>query len=232
MPAVDDPNLLGKIPLFEGMAEADLEQINVLMHRKTFSSGVNIITVAQPGDMVYILLEGTVKIYVDQLDGSEVILAFLGPGDTFGEMSMVDSAGRSANVVALEDCVCLLMDRSAFHQCLKSLKGLSYNLVRLMSRRLRLANEQIQALSTLDVRGRVARQLLAFAQQYGQGGETAKGVTIPLRLTQTDVAALVGASRERVNQVIVDFKDNGFISVDPSHRFTVHDVEALIGRCQ
>jgi CRP-like cAMP-binding protein len=233
MPAVDDSKLLGKIPLFEDLAEDDLEKVNALMHRKTFSSGLNIITVAQPGDMVYILLEGTVKIYVDQLDGSEVILAFLGPGDTFGEMSMVDSAGRSANVVALEDCICLLMDRGAFHQCLKSSRGLSYNLVRLMSRRLRLANEQIQALSTLDVRGRVARQLLAFAQQYGQGGETAaQGVTIPLRLTQTDVAALVGASRERVNQVIVDFKDSGFISVDPSHRFTVHDIEALVGRCQ
>ena len=232
MPAVDDSKLLGKIPLFEELADEDLEKINVLMHRKTFPAGVNVITVAQPGDLVYILLEGTVKIYVDQLDGSEVILAFLGPGDTFGEMSMVDSAGRSANVVALEDCICLMMDRSAFHQSLKSTKGLSYNLVRLMSRRLRLANEQIQALSTLDVRGRVARQLLAFAQQYGQGGESATGVTIPLRLTQTDVAALVGASRERVNQVIVDFKDSGFISVDPSHRFTVHDIEALVGRCQ
>ena len=233
MPAVDDSNLLGKIPMFEDLAADDLEKVNVLMHRKTFPTGVNIITVAQPGDLVYILLEGTVKIYVDQLDGSEVILAFLGPGDTFGEMSMVDSAGRSANVVALEDCICLLMDRTAFHQCLKSTKGLSYNLVRLMSRRLRLANEQIQALSTLDVRGRVARQLLAFAQQYGQqGAESTQGVTIPLRLTQTDVAALVGASRERVNQVIVDFKDSGFISVDPSHRFTVHDIEALVGRCQ
>ncbi len=232
MPAVDEAKLLGHIPLFEELAEPDLSQINILMHRKTFQSGVNIITVAQPGDLVYILLEGTVKIYVDQLDGSEVILAFLGPGDTFGEMSMVDSAGRSANVVALEDCLCLLIDRSAFHQCLRSTKGLSYNLVKLMSRRLRLANEQIQALSTLDVRGRVARQLLAFAQQYGQGSEASQGVTIPLRLTQTDVAALVGASRERVNQVIVDFKDSGFISVDPSHRFTVHDIEALVGRCQ
>ncbi len=232
MPAVDDAKILGNVPLFEGLSDQDLDDINKLMHKKTFSAGVNIITVAQPGDMVYILQDGTVKIYVDQLDGSEVILAFLGPGDTFGEMSMVDSAGRSANVVALEECTCLMMDRGAFHQCLKSVKGLSYNLVRLMSRRLRLANEQIQALSTLDVRGRVARQLLAFAQQYGKAEEPMKGVTIPLRLTQTDVAALVGASRERVNQVIVDFKDSGFISVDPSHRFTVLDIEALVGRCQ
>jgi len=231
MPAVEDVKSLNQVGLFEGLSTEDLNRLNLLLHKRAFATGLNIITVAQPGDLVYILLDGTVKIYVDQLDGSEVILAFLGPGDTFGEMSMVDTAGRSANVIALEECNCLIMDRNAFYQCLKSMKGLSYNLVRLLSRRLRLANEQIQALSTLDVRGRVARQLLAFAQQYGEA-DPSNNVRIPLRLTQTDVAALVGASRERVNQVIVDFKDSGFISVDPSHRFTVHDVQALVGRCQ
>jgi CRP/FNR family cyclic AMP-dependent transcriptional regulator len=231
MPAVDDVKVLNQVGLFEGLSTEDLNRLNLLLHKRSFATGLNIITVAQPGDLVYVLLDGTVKIYVDQLDGSEVILAFLGPGDTFGEMSMVDTAGRSANVIALEECNCLIMDRNAFYQCLKSMKGLSYNLVRLLSRRLRLANEQIQALSTLDVRGRVARQLLAFAQQYGEA-DPSNNVRIPLRLTQTDVAALVGASRERVNQVIVDFKDSGFISVDPSHRFTVHDVQALVGRCQ
>ncbi len=231
MPAVEDLRILAGISLFEGIAEPDLQQLNELLHRKTFPSGSNIITVAQPGELVYVLLEGTVKIFVDQIDGTEVILAFLGPGDTFGEMSMVDSAGRSANVVTLEKSTCLAMDRASFHNCLKGINELSYNLVRLLSRRLRLANEQIQALSTLDVRGRVARQLLAFAQQYGDS-RVGTGIRIPLRLTQTDVAALVGASRERVNQVIVDFKENGFISVDPGHRFTVHDPKALVARCQ
>lgn len=231
MPAVEDLTVLSRIPLFEGVAENDLEQLNQLLHRKAFSTGTNVITVADRGELVFILLEGTVKIYVDQVDGSEVILAFLGPGDTFGEMSMVGSAGRSANVVTLERCVTLAMDRESFHRCLRAMKELSYNLVRLTARRLRLANEQIQALSTLDVRGRVARQIVAFAQQYGEPIEPV-GVRIPLRLTQTDVASLVGASRERVNQVIVDFKESGFISVDATHRISVHDQDALIARFQ
>jgi CRP/FNR family cyclic AMP-dependent transcriptional regulator len=230
MPAVEDPRTLAQVELFEGLGVEALGRLNDLMHRRTFPSGTHIMTVAQPGDVVYILLDGTVKIYVDQVDGSEVILAFLGVGDTFGEMSMFDSVGRSANVVTLERCTCLSMDKTTFNQALQTTSELSYNLVRLLTRRLRLANEQIQALSTLDVRGRVARQLLAFAQQYGRREENS--VRIPLRLTQTDVAALVGASRERVNQVIVDFKESGFISVDPSHRITVHDAEALISRCQ
>lgn len=225
MPAVDDVKSLSQIFLFEELREEELAELNGLLHRKTFGAGSNIINVADRAEQVFILLEGTVKIYVDQLDGSEVILAFLGPGDAFGEMSMVGNGGRSANVVAMEECVCLSMDRSSFHRCLKSIPGLSYNLVRLMNRRLRLANEQIQALSTLDVRGRVARQLLAFAQQYGRKSDG--GVLIPLRLTQTDLAALVGASRERVNQVIVDFKESGYIEVDSTHRISVHSLDAL-----
>lgn len=231
MPAVDDLKVLESIALFEGMSQGELQELNNLMHRKQFQAGSNIITVAQPGELVYLLLDGTVKIFVDQISGSEVILAFLGPGDTFGEMSMMDSSGRSANVVALEKTSCLSMDRQTFQRCLRSMNQLSYNLVTLLSRRLRLANEQIRALSTLDVRGRVARQILAFAQQYGIADGTG-GIKIPLRLTQTDVAALVGASRERVNQVIVDFKDGSFISVDASHRFTVHNPRALVERCQ
>lgn len=231
MPAVDDLKVLESIALFEGMSHDEHHELNNLMHRKLFQSGSNIITVAQPGELVYLLLDGTVKIFVDQISGSEVILAFLGPGDTFGEMSMMDSSGRSANVVALEKTSCLSMDRQTFQRCLRKMNQLSYNLVTLLSRRLRLANEQIRALSTLDVRGRVARQLLAFAQQYGVA-DGVGGIRIPLRLTQTDVASLVGASRERVNQVIVDFKDGSFISVDASHRFTVHNPRALVERCQ
>jgi CRP/FNR family cyclic AMP-dependent transcriptional regulator len=232
MPAVEDTKILSRMLLFEGLSEVELKRLNnELLHRKVFTPGTNIITVAQPGEVVYILLEGSVKIYVDQLDGSEVILAFLGPGDTFGEMGIIGSGGRSASVLTLEPCSCLAMDRKTFLQCLRTMSNLSYNLVRLLSRRLRLANEQIQALSSLDVRGRVARQLLAFAQRYGEPNANTE-VLIPLRLTQTDLASLVGASRERVNQVIVDLKEQDFISVDATHHITVHDLQALIERCQ
>lgn len=231
MSAAEDLSVLSGLALFEGMSREELGTLSDDLHRKTFPAGTNVITVAQRGEVVYLLLEGTVKIYVDQIDGTEVILAFLGPGDTFGEMGLVSSAGRSASVLTLEKCHCLSMDRASFHRYLKTISSLSYNLVRLLSRRLRLANEQIQALSTLDVRGRVARQLLAFAQRYGEAS-TEDAVHIPLRLTQTDVASLVGASRERVNQVIVSFKESGFISVDSGHHFTVHDLQALIDRCE
>lgn len=231
MPAVEDPRSLGELDLFQGLAPDQLAELNGLLRSQTVQAGTHFITAEQPGEVVYVLLEGTVKIYVTRSDGREVILAFLGPGDTVGEMSLVDSAGRSANVVTTEPSRLLWMDRTTFQACLRTLTPLANNLVRLLANRLRFANEQIQALCTLDVTGRVARQILAMADRYGsrqEGGD----VRIPLRLTQSDLAEIVGASRERVNQVIVDFKHRGFISVDPDHRIRVHDRAELARYCQ
>lgn len=230
MAAVDDPTLLGDLELFQGLSREQLAELNGLLRSSTIPAGAHFITAEQPGEVVYVLLEGTVKIYVPQSDGRDVILAFLGRGDTVGEMSLVDSAGRSANVVTTEPCRILWMDRATFQSCLRSLAPLASNLVRLLSHRLRFANEQIQALCALDVPGRVARQILALADRYGTP-EADGGVRIALRLTQSDLAELVGASRERVNQVIVDFKARGLLSVDPDHRIRVHRRNGLARYC-
>lgn len=231
MPAVEDSRFLGKLELFQGLTPDQLAELNGLLRSSAVQTGTHFITADQPGEVVYVILEGTVKIYVTQADGREVILAFLGPGDTVGEMSLVDSSGRSANVVTTEPSRLLWMDRASFQGALRTLSPLANNLVRLLANRLRFANEQIQALCTLDVPGRVARQILAMADRYGSqqaGGE----VRIPLRLTQSDLAELVGASRERVNQVIVEFKQKGYISVDPDHRIRVRDRQKLARYCR
>ena len=95
---------------------------------------------------------------------------------------------------------------------------------------MRLSNEHIKALAGLDIHGRVARQLLAMAEQYGQ--PAANGATvIPIRLTQSDIAGLIGASRESVNQVMVSFKKENYISVDRQFRITIHDESALRHKC-
>jgi alkanesulfonate monooxygenase SsuD/methylene tetrahydromethanopterin reductase-like flavin-dependent oxidoreductase (luciferase family) len=111
-------------------------------------------------------------------------------------MSMLDSAGRSANVVTLEETRVVWMDREAFQEALQTMPAISMNLVRILAARVRLANELIQALASLDVYGRVARQLLAFAERYGEPLPSGE-VTIPIKLTQGDIADLVGASRKR-----------------------------------
>jgi CRP/FNR family cyclic AMP-dependent transcriptional regulator len=225
-----DANSLGELSLFRGLPADRLKRLTEVLRKKTVPAGTNMITAEQPGEVVYVILEGTVKILIEQVDGREVILAFLGAGDTVGEMSLVDSAGRSANVMTMEKCSLLWMDRTAFQDLLKNSNEFAQNLVKLLAGRLRMANEQIQSLSSLDVAGRLARQLLAFADRYGR--ETGEGTLVPLRLTQSDLAELVGASRERVNQVMVDFRNKGYVTVDSSHRVVVHQPADLARLCR
>jgi CRP/FNR family transcriptional regulator, cyclic AMP receptor protein len=231
VPILDDPGPLRRVALFQGLGLAQLTQLRRLLHETALPAGSHFITAEQPGEVVYVILEGTVKIYVNQPDGREVILAFLGPGDTVGEMSLVDSSGRSANVVTTEPARLFWMDRVTFQACLQRMSPLSYNLVRLLSSRLRFANEQILALCTLEVPGRLARQILALADRYGSEGQSGE-VTIPLRLTQSDLGEIVGASRERVNQVMMELKQRGFVSVDANHRIQVHDRAGLALLCR
>jgi CRP/FNR family cyclic AMP-dependent transcriptional regulator len=146
-------------------------------------------------------------------------------------MSLVDGLGRSATVVTRERSVLLWIDRACFWESLERMPALMYNLVRILSRRLRLASAQIQWLATQDVYGRLASQILTFAEEYGvpDGSGT---IRIPLRLTQDELAALVGASRVRVNQALAFYKRHRCISVDRQLHITVHDPAALARRCR
>ncbi|MFN7926959.1 MAG: Crp/Fnr family transcriptional regulator [Blastocatellia bacterium] len=231
MPLTTDPNTLAQKTLFQQLPPDQLAVINGLLHQKTFPTNATLITAEQPGEAVYLIERGAVKIHIEQADGTDVILAILAAGDVLGEMSMTDAATRSANATTLEDTVLWWMERAAFQRCLQTMPQLALNLLRLLSQRLRMANEQIQALATKDVEGRVARQLLALVQAYGQQTNE-KDWCIPIRLTQSELASLVGATRERVSQVIASYKQRRYLSVDKHHHITVHRLDALTMRVQ
>lgn len=225
MPALPDPQSLAALALFRGLSTAELGRVNEHLGRTRFAAGAGIMTATQPGEVAYVVLEGTLKVSVVQADGRELSLAILGPGELVGELALADRGGRSADVVALEPATLLWLDRAQFGQLRREIPALTENLLLLLARRLRLANAQLQAIATLDVHGRVARQLLALADAYGE--PAADGVRIPLRLTQGDLANLVGATRVRVNEVLVGFTRRGALSTDARHRVTVHDRTAL-----
>ena len=226
----DTQSLLAYTDLFAGLTPEQLVRVGRGIHRKLFPGGTNIITAEQPGEVVYIILHGTVKLHIEQADGRDVTLAILGRGDTVGEMSLLDSAGRSASAITLEESLLLWMDKAAFQGCLREVPQISQNLVRILSGRVRLANELIQALATLDVYGRVARQLLAFAEKYGHP-EASGEISIPICLTQGDISELVGASRKRVNQVMVAFKEQGLLT-DAEGKITIRSREGLARYCK
>ena len=229
--ADDTRNILPSIPLFKGLDATQLAWIAQRSHRRLVPAGKDIITIEQPGEAVYIILAGTVKIHVEQDDGRDVILSILGAGDMLGEMSIIDNVGRSASVVTLEDTLVLWMDKASFNQMMEEFPPVPLNLVRILSGRVRLSDELIKSLATLDVYGRVARELLAFAQKYGQDGQDGS-VLIPIRLTQGDIADLVGASRKRVNQVMVFFREQEFVSTNADGKIVVLDRSALAKYCR
>lgn len=226
-----DDHTLSSFALFRGLAPDELAALSRLLHPRTVPADSNLIQVEQPGEVAYIIRSGTVKIHVEQSDGTNVILAILGPGEPVGEMSIVDSLGRSASVTTIEETLIWWIDRAAFQESLTSMPVMALNLLRIMSRRLRLANARIESLATLDVHGRIARQILAFAQEYGEPDANGE-VVIPFRLTQSDLSDLVGATRVRVNQALVYYKAQGYISVDQNYRITVHSQEALRQRAE
>jgi len=224
----DTRNLLSYIQLFEGMTPTQLDWVAQHAHRRVFEAGRNVMTIEQPGEAVYVILHGTVKIHIEQGE-RDVIIAILGAGDMLGEMSLIDSIGRSASAVTLENSLMLWMDKNTFNYMLDNFPPVARNLVKILSARVRLSDQLIQALATLDVNGRVARQLLAFAEKYGREKD---GVTqIRITLTQGDIADLVGASRKRVNQAMVSFKEQGLID-DMDGRIALKDNEGLARYCK
>lgn len=220
MPAVPDASTLGNVELFRGCTPAELARLNDLLSRTRFPAGATILYANQPGEVAYIVLDGTLKVSTLQSNGKELTLALLGPGEIVGELSLADRSGRSADVTTLEPSTLVWIDRTTFDGVRRDIPAITENLLRLMARRLRLANAQLQAVATLDVHGRVARQLLALADALGEPQRDGS-VQIPLRITQSDLAALVGATRVRVNEVLVGFTKRKLISIDKQLRITV-----------
>lgn len=224
----DTRNLLADIELLAGLTPAQLDWVAQRAHRRVFEAGRNVMIIEQPGEAVYVILHGTVKIYVEQ-GQRDVILSILGAGDLLGEMSLIDSVGRSASAVVLENSLMLWMDKTTFNYMLDHFPPIARNLVKILSARVRLSDQLIQALATLDVNGRVARQLLAFAEKYGR--EKNGATQIRIVLTQSDIADLVGASRKRVNQTMVLFREQGLIDTDPEGRINIRNRAGLARYC-
>src|SRR5262245_28458595 len=99
-----DLTALSALPIFQGLTSDELTQLARVLHPKTVPTGTTIITAEQPGGVIYLILEGTVKVYVEQAGGGNVILAIRGPGEILGEMSLLENSTRSANVITIEEC--------------------------------------------------------------------------------------------------------------------------------
>lgn len=203
--------LLQHVSIFADLDERGLSDLEALVLTKHYPKEALILGHDEPGDALYIILEGRAKAVLLGESGREMILYVFRPGDFFGEMSLLDNEPRSATVQASEDTTVLVLRREAFHRHIEQYPATALSILREMSARLRRADEVIGSLALLDVYGRVARLLRELAERDGE--EVDEGVLIRERPTQQDIAAMIGTSRETVSRALSDFARRGFVEM-------------------
>lgn len=221
---------LADVPLFSGLAHADLELIAQRVRQRRYRGLEIIFHKDDPGVAFYMILSGRVKVHTENPDGSDVTIAILSSGEFFGELSLLDDEPRSADVSTLEPTEVLVLTRDDLLDCIHQAPRIAINLLATLAGRVRRTNETVQALSSLDVHGRVAKQLLLLSRQHGT--VMPQGIQIGVRLTQSDLAGLVGASRESVNKVLGYFRKRGWVTLDDQHRITILKPDDLAKRAE
>ena len=203
---------LARVSLFANLDEEGLRELAAVVRRRGFRQGEVVFHRDDPGQVLYIIRSGKVRIYITSPEGQEVVLAVFGPGDYFGELALLDGQPRSASAVAIEPVETYTLQRSDFTTTVIQHPRIAVQVLTMLSRRLRQTDGMIEDLLFLDVHGRVAKKLLELADLHGV--RTTEGIRIEMRLTQSDLASLVGASRESVNKVMGYFVDKRFISAE------------------
>ncbi len=218
-PHADPGPQLDRVPLFSELDATSLQQIVQVMKKRTFRAGEVIFHREDEGKVLFVIRDGRVRIRLTSAEGQEVALAVFGPGDSFGEMAILDGMPRSADAIALDKVEVWSLTREDFISVVRSHPDISVEVMKTLSKRIRQANQMVEDLIFLDVYGRVAKKLLELSEEYGvPAGEG--GVKIDLRLTQQELASMVGASRESVNKVMGYFADKSYISTD-KHKITI-----------
>ena len=223
-------DLLADIPLFEGLSESELEIVSQRVRQRRYKDGDTIFHRNDPGVALYVICTGKVKIHNETPDGADCIIAILDEGEFFGELAVIDGEERSADATTLAPTELLMLTKDDLQDIIHRYPRISVHLLETLAGRLRRTTEAYLAYSALDVNGRLALQLLRLSQQHGV--VTSSGVRIDLRLTQTDLGALVGASRESVNKVMGFFRRQGYVAVDDKNHITVRNQNALQKICE
>ena len=202
--------VLKSLPVFAGFSQDQLRALGAMVMRRGAPRGSAVMREGDPADCLYVVVAGRLKVLMGEPDGKETILSILGPGEFFGEMSLIDDHTRSATVIAIEPCELLAITRRDFRRCLVENSDLAMAVMRVLVRRLREADRKIGSLAMLDVYGRVARLLLDMSESVNGRRVVTK------RISKQDIARMIGASREMVHKVMKDLQVNGYIEVQGS----------------
>jgi CRP/FNR family transcriptional regulator, cyclic AMP receptor protein len=202
---------LRSVHLFANLRDGDLETISRILYMNTYHRGQLIFQEGEEGNALFIVLNGTVKVCLFDEDGREYVLDVIGKDGFFGELALIDELPRSANVVAMEACELLIIRRNDFMKLLMENPSISINILKVMTGRLRAADERIKWLAFLNVEGRVLKYLLDVGERIGI--KMKDYMIIEKGPTQIDIANSCGCSRETVSRMMTSLVKKGILSV-------------------
>ena len=205
-------DVVRKAPLFTALAEDSATALKARMVEVKVSKGQVLFNEGDSGDRLYIVTDGKIKLGIKSIDGRENLLAVLGPGEMFGELSLFDPSPRTATATALTDAKLLGLGQEDLNLWLAEHPEVAKHLLRALAQRLRRTWEAVGDLVFSDVPGRVAKALSELAQKFGT--RNSDGLHVAHDLTQEELAQLVGASRETVNKALADFATRGWVRLE------------------
>jgi CRP-like cAMP-binding protein len=218
---------LSEAPLFAALDPEDATALRSSMTEVQVSRGQSVFEEGDAGDRLYLITSGKVKLGRTSQDGRENLLAILGRGEMFGELSLFDPGPRTATATAVTDSTLIGLGHADLKPWLSGRPEVATALLKALARRLRRTNEHMADLVFSDVPGRVAKQLLDLARRFGV--QTGEGLRVTHDLTQEELAQLVGASRETVNKALADFASRGFLRLE-GRAVLILDLERLSRR--
>jgi CRP/FNR family transcriptional regulator, cyclic AMP receptor protein len=200
--------MLKNVAIFQGLSEEDIAFVTERATTRTYPKGAIIVNEGDEGGSMFLIQSGSVKAYLSDDKGKEVILSTEGPGEYFGELALFDEAPRSAFVAATEPCKVIVISKVQITEAIAARPRIAIALLKGLAVRVRALTENVRTLALLDVFGRLVKTLYSLATE--KGGE----LVIDQKLTQQDLANRIGASREMVSRIMNDLAEGGYIAVD------------------
>ena len=200
-----------RIPLFAGFEPSEFESVERCLVRRRYPAGQTLFHMGDEGGSLHIIDRGRVKVTIPAASGEELILAILGAGDLLGELSLFDGKPRSATVQALEDAETLCLHREDLLALMRNRFDVVEKILEVLARRIRDTDMLLAESHFLDITSRLAKKILDLGDDFGirEGGQ----VRIGVRITQKDLASMIGATRESINKQLKALRDQGLVRI-------------------
>lgn len=207
----DRVGLLEHAPLFSVLPSEDMRELATKFYASRYQRSEAIFREGEPAERLFLISSGRVKLHVNSPRGNELLVAVVGRGQIFGELAVIDRGPRAMSARAMEESVVFALSGDTFWTMLETHPALARRLLELMARRLRRADQASQDLVFFDAPTRLARKLLQLAEEHGEPTGEGEQIRLTVRVTQEELAQMIGVTRASANRLIVSFAEQGWM---------------------